>query len=105
MALVGVNGSGKTTLLRLLAGELAPDVGTVERGATVRLAHLSQDTAEIPGDLRVLEALEAVRGHATLSDGREITAGPAVRPLRLPRRAGADARRATSRAASAAGCS
>ena len=75
LALVGVNGSGKTTLVRLLAGELAPDVGTVERGATVRLAHLSQDTAEIPGGLRVLEALEAVRGHATLSDGREITAG------------------------------
>ena len=51
------------------------DAGEVERGATVRLALLSQDTAEIPGDLRVLEALEAVRGRATLSDGREITAG------------------------------
>jgi ABC transport system ATP-binding/permease protein len=75
VALVGVNGSGKTTLIRLLAGELAPDAGEVERGATVRTALLSQDTAEVPGGLRVLEALEAVRGHATLSDGREITAG------------------------------
>ena len=75
VALVGVNGSGKTTLLKLLSGELAPSAGTVARGATVRLAHLSQDTAEIPGHLRVLEALEAVRGHATLSDGQELTAG------------------------------
>jgi ABC transport system ATP-binding/permease protein len=75
VALVGVNGSGKTTLIRLLAGDLAPDAGEVERGATVRTALLSQDTAEVPGGLRVLEALEAVRGHATLSDGREITAG------------------------------
>ena len=41
----------------------------------MRLAHLSQDTAEIPGHLRVLESLEAVRGSATLGDGREITAG------------------------------
>ena len=41
----------------------------------VRLAHLSQDTAEIPGELRVLESLEAVKRRATLSDGREITAG------------------------------
>src|SRR5918998_100946 len=75
VALVGVNGSGKTTLIRLLAGEQEPDAGEVERGATVRTALLSQDTAEIPGELRVLESLEAVRGRATLSDGRGITAG------------------------------
>ncbi len=36
--------------IRLLDGELEPDVrDVVKRGATVRLAHLSQDTAEIPG--------------------------------------------------------
>jgi len=75
VALVGVNGSGKTTLMRLLAGELAPASGVLERGATVRTAVLTQDTAEMPGHLRVLEALEEVRGRATLSDGREITAG------------------------------
>ncbi len=75
VALVGVNGSGKTTLVDVLAGETRPSSGVVERGATVRLAHLSQDTVEIPGHQRVLESLESVRGTATLSDGREITAG------------------------------
>jgi ATP-binding cassette subfamily F protein uup len=74
VGLVGVNGSGKTTLLALLGGELEPSSGTVARGATVRLAHLSQDTAEIPGHLRVLESLEAVRVVSTLSDGLQITA-------------------------------
>ena len=75
VALLGANGSGKTTLLRLLAGELEPTRGEIERGTTVRLAHLSQDTGELPGHLRVLESLEEVRGIATLSDGRELTAG------------------------------
>ena len=75
VALVGVNGSGKSTLIRLLAGEMEPTRGVVETGATVRLAHLTQDMDDVPGHLRVLESLEAVRGRATLSDGQEITAG------------------------------
>jgi ATP-binding cassette subfamily F protein uup len=74
VGLVGVNGSGKTTLLKVLAGALQPTSGRVQRGATVRLAELSQDTAEIPGHLRVLESLEEVREVATLGDGPQITA-------------------------------
>ncbi len=75
VALVGVNGSGKSTLVRMLAGELAPDSGAMKTGQTVRLAHLSQDTAEIDPDLRVLEAVEQVRLRTRLGDGTEITAG------------------------------
>ncbi len=75
VALVGVNGSGKTTLLRLLAGELESGHGSVQRGETVRLAQLTQDSAEIPGELNVLQSLEAVRGYARLGDGQELTAG------------------------------
>jgi ATP-binding cassette subfamily F protein uup len=75
VALLGANGSGKTTLLKLLGGELTPTSGERQHGTTVRLAHLSQDTVEIPGHLRVLESLEQVRGRVTLSDGRELTAG------------------------------
>jgi ATP-binding cassette subfamily F protein uup len=74
-ALVGVNGSGKSTVMNLLDGTLRPSTGEVGRGATVRLAHLSQDTVEVPGHLSVLEALEEVRGVARLSGGQEITAG------------------------------
>ncbi len=74
VAVVGVNGSGKTSLIRLLAGEVQPSAGHVQRGSTVRVAHLSQDTVEIPGHLRVLESLEEVRTHAVLGDGQEITA-------------------------------
>ena len=75
LGLVGVNGSGKTSLLNVMGGDVEPTAGVVERGATVRLAHLTQDTVEIPGHLRVLESLEEVKGVATLSGGQEITAG------------------------------
>ncbi|GGY30014.1 ribosomal protection-like ABC-F family protein [Streptomyces tanashiensis] len=43
LLLTGPNGAGKTTLLRVLAGELAPDAGTVTVPARVGL--LRQDTA------------------------------------------------------------
>jgi ATP-binding cassette subfamily F protein uup len=75
VAVVGANGSGKTTLVDVLAGERAPDAGEVQRGATVRQAHLSQDTVEVPGHLRVLEALQEIRGRMRLGDGSELTAG------------------------------
>jgi ATP-binding cassette subfamily F protein uup len=75
LALVGVNGSGKTTLLEILAGQLTPLSGQVVTGQTVKLALLSQHTAELPLGLNVLEAIEEVRGVATLAGGEQITAG------------------------------
>src|SRR6185437_12170888 len=75
VALVGANGSGKTTLIRLLAGDREPDSGEVQRGATVRLAELSQDTTELSPGLRVVEALAEVRGRATTSGGEDLAPG------------------------------
>ncbi|GAA2727040.1 ABC-F family ATP-binding cassette domain-containing protein [Actinocorallia aurantiaca] len=47
----GPNGSGKSTFLKLLAGELAPDAGTVHRRG--RIAHLPQDPS-VPDPSRTL---------------------------------------------------
>ena len=60
IGVVGVNGSGKTTLLRLLSGEREPDAGKRLEGKTVRLAHLTQELHDLPGDWRALEAIEDV---------------------------------------------
>jgi ATPase subunit of ABC transporter with duplicated ATPase domains len=73
IGLVGANGAGKTTLLRVLAGVRTPDSGRVVRGATVRAAFLSQELAELPGDRRVLEAIEEVARRVKLGD-RELSA-------------------------------
>ena len=75
VALVGANGSGKSTLLRLLAGEIEPAHGYVQRGETVKLAHLSQSAVEIPEQRTVIEAVEEIKRRATLAGGEELTAG------------------------------
>ncbi|MQA25390.1 MAG: ATP-binding cassette domain-containing protein, partial [Micromonosporaceae bacterium] len=73
IGLLGANGAGKTTLLTLLAGTREPDDGAVRIGKTVRSAYLSQELAELPLELRVLEAVEEVARRFTLGD-REMTA-------------------------------
>ena len=60
IGIVGVNGSGKTTLLRSLTGERPLDAGRRVQGTTVQLAQLTQELADLPEDMRVLEATEAV---------------------------------------------
>jgi ATP-binding cassette subfamily F protein uup len=85
VGIVGVNGSGKTSLLRVLAGPV-PDGsglhvdGTVIRGKTVRLAHLSQELAELDPDLRVREAVEEIRLRIRVGD-RELSAGQLLERL------------------------
>ncbi|WFE26590.1 ABC-F family ATP-binding cassette domain-containing protein [Solwaraspora sp. WMMD791] len=73
IAIVGANGAGKTTLLRLLAGVRTPQQGQLVTGATVRPAFLSQELAELPGELRVLEAVEEVARRVVFGD-RELAA-------------------------------
>ena len=87
VGVVGVNGAGKTTLLRLLEGVQEPDEGRVVRGATVRVAALSQSTHELDAlaDKRVVEAVAMV-GERVSVNGRELTAAQLVERLGFTRR-------------------
>jgi ATP-binding cassette subfamily F protein uup len=49
ICLLGRNGTGKSTLLKLIAGELPPDGGTIQRQQGLRVATLPQ---EVPRDLQ-----------------------------------------------------
>jgi ATP-binding cassette subfamily F protein uup len=79
VGIVGVNGSGKTSLLRVLDGSLDAE-GTLIRGKTVRVAHLSQELAELDPDQRVREAVEEIRLRIRVGDG-ELSAGQLLERL------------------------
>ena len=57
LGLLGENGSGKTTLLKLLAGQLAPDSGTVKLADGLKVAVFDQHRDQLNLDLTLRRAL------------------------------------------------
>jgi ATP-binding cassette subfamily F protein uup len=57
LGLLGPNGSGKSTVLRVLAGEIAPDVGEVRRAESLRLVMFEQGRASLDLDATLRRAL------------------------------------------------
>lgn len=83
IGLVGVNGSGKTTLLKLLGGDVDPMTGRRIEGKTVSLAHLRQELDDLPGDLRVLQAIEEIAGRVVFGK-QELSASQLAEKLGFP---------------------
>lgn len=69
IGIVGRNGAGKSTLLRLIAGELQPDSGEVEMGATVRIGHFSQEGRELDLNQRVYDFIHSIADEVETREG------------------------------------
>ena len=69
IGIVGRNGAGKSTLLHLMAGELAPDSGTVEVGATVKIGHFSQEGRELDLNQRVYDFIHDIADKVRTDEG------------------------------------
>ena len=69
IGIVGHNGVGKSTLLRLIAGELAPDEGSVEIGSTVRIGHFSQEGRELDLTQRVYDFVHEIGDEVKTEEG------------------------------------
>ena len=70
MAVVGENGCGKTTLLRMLAGELAPDSGTVAIGETVSIGFFAQEFPRMDPKLRLIDFMRDIAEYVETPEGR-----------------------------------
>ncbi len=71
LGVLGPNGSGKTTLLEILAGELAPDGGEIERAAGLRTVLFEQSRETLDRQATLRRAL-APDGDSVVHQGREV---------------------------------
>jgi ATPase subunit of ABC transporter with duplicated ATPase domains len=56
---LGANGAGKSTLLKLIAGDTAPDQGTVTVGASVKMGYFAQHSMDLlDGEETIFESLD-----------------------------------------------
>jgi ATP-binding cassette subfamily F protein uup len=71
ICLLGRNGTGKSTLLKLIAGELPPDAGALDRQQGLRIARLSQD---VPQDLQgtIYETVAESLGQESIDASQKI---------------------------------
>jgi ATP-binding cassette subfamily F protein uup len=59
LGLLGRNGTGKTTLLRILAGEMAPGAGRIERAPDLRIVYFDQARERLDPDQTLRQGLGA----------------------------------------------
>ncbi len=62
VGIIGPNGAGKTTLFRMIVGQETPDAGTLEVGASVKLAYVEQSRDSLQDNQMVWQ---------TIADGQD----------------------------------
>jgi ATP-binding cassette subfamily F protein uup len=81
LGLLGRNGAGKTTLLRLLAGELQPDSGGIERAPALRTVYFDQAREQLDTEQTLRQGLGAHGDHVIYRERPIHVAGWAKRFL------------------------
>lgn len=70
IGIIGPNGAGKSTLLKLFSGEVVPDSGFREIGATVRIGHFSQEGREMDMMQRAIDFIREQAEYLETTAGR-----------------------------------
>ncbi|MDR1064081.1 MAG: ATP-binding cassette domain-containing protein [Azoarcus sp.] len=87
VGIMGPNGAGKTTLLKLILGELAPDAGSVRRGARLSVAYFDQLRAQLDPDLPLTEVISLGADYIDTASGKKHVIGYLGDFLFAPQRA------------------
>lgn len=70
VGIIGPNGCGKTTLLKIITGELKPDGGSIEVGATLKTACFSQENKEMDPDMTAIAYVREEAEYIRLPGGK-----------------------------------
>lgn len=74
MGIIGKNGTGKTTFLKMLLGEVKPDSGSFDVGATVVFGYYSQDGLAFDEQMKVVDVVRDIAEEVHLGNGKKMSA-------------------------------
>ena len=84
IGIIGPNGAGKSSLLEVIAGRRQPSSGSLELGATVKLAYFDQHSdVLLKPDQKVLEVVQAAASRVAV-DGEELSASQLLERFLFP---------------------
>ncbi|PKM93287.1 MAG: ABC transporter [Firmicutes bacterium HGW-Firmicutes-1] len=74
LGIIGENGIGKSTLLNIITGKITVDQGTIDIGSTVNIGYFSQESEEMPLNIRAIEYIKETAEYITNGAGIRISA-------------------------------
>ena len=69
IGIVGRNGCGKSTFLKLVVGKIKPDSGEIVVGDTVKIGYFSQESDDMPLDIRAIDYVKQSSNRIETVDG------------------------------------
>lgn len=84
IGVIGKNGVGKSTFLKIITGEIDPDSGNVNTGATIHYGHYRQQDTDFDESLRLIEVVKEVASVIEMSNGKQISASKFLEHFMFP---------------------